>query len=82
MNLWQCIVVTSQCRSLALCTTAATKRRTINIKPRELHEALQRAREREQTEAFKEEYKKRAGIEGTISQGVRAYELRRSRYIG
>jgi len=30
----------------------------------------------------KEEYAKRAGIEGTISQGVRAFGLRRSRYIG
>jgi len=30
----------------------------------------------------KVEYKKRAGIEGTISQGVRAFGLRRSRYLG
>jgi len=28
------------------------------------------------------EYKKRAGIEGMISQGVRAFRMRRSRYIG
>jgi IS5 family transposase len=27
-------------------------------------------------------YNKRAGIEGTISQGVRCFGLRRSRYIG
>jgi Transposase DDE domain len=27
-------------------------------------------------------YAKRAGIEGTLSQGVRAFGLRRSRYIG
>ncbi len=27
-------------------------------------------------------YAKRAGIEGTLSQGVRAFELRRSRYFG
>jgi len=26
--------------------------------------------------------RKRAGIEGTISQGVRAFHLRRSRYVG
>jgi transposase len=28
------------------------------------------------------QYGKRAGIEGTISQGVRAFDLRRSRYVG
>jgi transposase len=32
-------------------------------------------------EEFKGEYRNRAGIEGTISQGVRAFGLRRSRYI-
>lgn len=41
-----------------------------------------RPRQREQTPEFKEQYKQRAGIEGTISQGVRAFELRRSRYLG
>jgi transposase len=47
-----------------------------------LHAALPAARQREQTEEFKEYYKKRAGIEGTISQGVRAFGLRCSRYLG
>jgi transposase len=72
----------SQCRSLSQCTKAKSKRRTINIKPQELHEALRQAREREKTEEFKKEYKKRSGIEGTISQGVRAFGMRRSRYTG
>jgi Transposase DDE domain len=58
------------------------RRTAINIKPQELHEALQQARKREKTEEFKKEYKKRAGIEGTISQGVRAFGMRRSRYMG
>ncbi|MCA1605665.1 MAG: transposase, partial [Acidobacteria bacterium] len=72
----------SQCASLTQCTKAKGKQRTINIKPRELHEALQQARQREKTAEFKEEYRKRAGVEGTISQGVRAFGMRRSRYIG
>lgn len=72
----------SQCRSLAQCTTAATQRRTLNVRAQPMHEALQTARQREQTPEFKEQYKKRAGIEGTLSQGVRAFELRRSRYVG
>ena len=72
----------SQCPSLSQCTRAKSRRRTINLRPRELHATLQSARHRATTQAFKEEHKKRAGIEGTISQGVRAFGLRRSRYIG
>jgi len=45
-------------------------------------EALQAARTRQQTPEFKREYALRAGIEATISQGVRAFGLRRSRYCG
>jgi transposase len=72
----------SVCVHLSQCTSAKGRRRTVNIKPKELHEALQQTRQREKTKEFKEEYSKRAGVEGTISQGVRAFGLRRSRYIG
>jgi hypothetical protein len=34
------------------------------------------------TNEFYQRYARRAGIEGTLSQGVRAFSLRRSRYIG
>ena len=64
------------------CTRAKTAGRTLTIYPKEQYEALQKARQRQETEAFKEQYGKRAGIEGTISQGVRSMGLRRSRYIG
>lgn len=40
------------------------------------------ARERQKTEEFRALYGERAGVEGTISPGVRAFGLRRSRYIG
>ena len=46
------------------------------------HAALRAGRQREHTEAFTTEYAKLAGVEGTIAQGVRSCELRRSRYIG
>jgi transposase len=72
----------SVCVHLSQCTSAKGRRRTVNIKPKDLHESLQQNRQREKTKEFKEEYSKRAGIEGTISQGVRAFGLRRSRYIG
>jgi transposase len=64
------------------CTTAPTMRRTISIRPEAQHVALMGARERQKTEEFKEEYDRRAGVEGTISQGVRAFGMRRSRYMG
>jgi transposase len=70
------------CPHLSQCTSAKGQRRTLNIKPKELYEALRQTRLRENAEEFKKEYRNRAGIEGTISQGVRAFGLRRSRYIG
>jgi len=46
------------------------------------HEALREGRLREYTEEYKKEYAHRGGIEGTLSQGVRGFGLRRTRYIG
>ena len=70
------------CQHRSLCTKAKHRPRTLFFRPQAEHEALQAARERQETDEFKERYKTRAGIEGTLSQGVRAFELRRSRYIG
>jgi len=72
----------SVCPYLTQCTKSKGRIRTVNIKPKDLHEALQQTRQREKTKEFKEEYSRRAGVEGTISQGVRAFGLRRSRYVG
>ena len=72
----------SQCPSLALCTQSKTKRRTLNLKPQPLYEALQQNRRQKKTKEFQREYRQRAGIEGTISQGVRAFGLRKARYLG
>ena len=38
--------------------------------------------ERQYTEQFTAQYARRAGIEGTISQGTHHGDLRRTRYIG
>ena len=75
----------SDCRSCAHrsdCTRSKSGVRVATFKPQLEYEARQAARERQETEGFKEKYKKRAGIEGTISQGTRAFDLRRSRYLG
>ena len=73
------------CRGCPLrprCTQAKTGPRTMRLRPREQHEALQTARRRQLTEAFKQLYAVRAGIEGALSQGVRAFGLRAARYRG
>jgi transposase len=54
----------------------------LSIRPQQQYNALQAARRREQSQEFAQRYALRAGIEATISQGVRAFDLRRSRYIG
>jgi transposase len=43
---------------------------------------LQRVHRLQTTPEWKARYKRRAGIEGTISQGTRGFGLRRSRSIG
>ena len=71
----------STCPARADCVHSP-RPRSLTIRPRAQHEALQAARKRQTTDDFKERYAARAGIEGTISQGVRMGDLRRSRYVG
>jgi transposase len=68
------------CRSH--CTQSTAGPRTLTVRPHAEHLALQAARARQDTDTFKDRYRTRAGIEGTLSQGVRACGLRRSRYRG
>jgi transposase len=73
------------CRSCAYrsnCTRSQSGPRALKLRVQKQHEALQQARTRQKTDEFKQLYKKRAGVEGTISQGTRSYGLRSSRYIG
>ena len=62
------------------CTRGAA--RFLTILPEKQHKALQAARQRQETEEFREKYAVRAGVEGTISQAVHALEMRRTRYRG
>src|SRR5690242_21104661 len=70
------------CPARALCTRKPHQPRHPRLPPRAEHEALKAARGQLTTEAGRRRYARRAGIEGTISQGVRAFGLRRSRYRG
>jgi transposase len=70
------------CPARPSCMGTAQGPRSLLVHERVHYEALQAARQRQRTDAFTEMYADRAGIEGTISQGVRRSDLRRSRYIG
>jgi len=72
------------CPALSLCTSSTSRapRRLLSVRPQQQYEALQTARKRQATKEFSEQYALRQGIEATISQGVRAFGLRRSRYLG
>lgn len=72
------------CPSRAKCTRsqATHPRRSIAIRPQPQYEALRERRQLEGSREYKTEYARRAGVEGTISQGTRRCGLRRSRYIG
>lgn len=70
------------CPSAAKCTRTDPPRRTITVRPQAQYEALVAGRQREQSEEYKQEYARRAGVEGTIAQGVRSCGMRRSHYYG
>ena len=71
-----------RCSARALCTRSKQKARNLKLQPRAQYEALKEARLRHASEEGQQLYALRAGIEGTISQGVRAFGLRRTRYRG
>lgn len=65
------------------CTDGVSGPRSLALLPtRELHEIQQHNRLDQHTEDWQRRYAIRAGIEATLSQNVRAYGLRRTRYRG
>jgi transposase len=77
----QCSIKDCQpCPSRTQCPRAPRRMRT--LRRQTPYQALHAARTRETSAASTAEYARRAGVEGTLSQGTRAYGLRRARYIG
>jgi transposase len=68
------------CPVHALCTKH--NRRTLSFHEQALFEKVQQRKQEQHTEAFRQVYAKRAGMEGTIAQGVFALGMRRARYCG
>jgi transposase len=70
------------CPARRACTSAKDAPRQLTVRPQAHHEAIQTARQRQETPAFKAQYALRAGVESSLSQGTRRFDLRRSRYTG
>jgi transposase len=70
------------CQARPLCTQAIHAARSLKLQPQAQFEALHATRAWYASEEGQQRYKRRAGIEGTLSQGVRSFGLRCARYRG
>ena len=70
----------ANCPKRAACISGDQVHRTICVNS--LYSYLQARRREMQTDAFKQEMRRRNGIEGTLSELVRGYGLRQARYRG
>jgi transposase len=74
--------VCGPCPVRTSCTRAKHTGRRLRLPPQEQYEALAAAQTWSASEEGQQFSKRRAGVEGTLSQGVRAFGLRRTRYWG
>jgi hypothetical protein len=65
-----------------LCTQAVKNGRQLTILPRQAHELQAALRAGQHDQDWQEDYKRRAGIEATISQALTVTGCRRTRYRG
>jgi Transposase DDE domain len=70
------------CPVRELCTTSASQRRQLTVHPRQVHQAQLAARAAADTKDFQARYALRAGVEGTVRQGVAVTGMRHARYRG
>jgi transposase len=70
------------CPVRSRCTRSKSTPRGLTLRPEAQHRAIRAARERQAGPTFQPQYAARAGIEGTLAQGVRAFGLRQARYRG
>jgi transposase len=82
IRVWFRPALCQACPAKAQCTRSKKHARQLALKPQAQHEALVAVRALQASEEGGALYALRSGIEGTISQGVRGFGLRRSRYRG
>jgi transposase len=69
------------CPARGKCTTSA-KGRQLTLRPREIHQVITAARAEQATARWRQDYKIRAGAEGTMAQVTHVTGIRRARYAG
>ena len=72
----------TSCPDRARCTRSSTSARGLTFRPRVQYEAQRLLRAEQATDAWRERYAHRAGIEGTIAQAARRSDLHHARYRG
>jgi transposase len=76
-------VICHACPVKELCTKREkNKGRILTLSPQPIHEARERRRAEQRDTSFLKRYALRAGIEGSLSEGIRSHGLRRARYRG
>ncbi|WP_406723501.1 transposase [Streptomyces sp. GD-15H] len=71
------------CPNFQACDPSKVGRgREIMLREKDAHDALQKNRAQQDAKEWRALYQHRQGIEATVSQGVRSFGLRRSRYRG
>lgn len=70
------------CEKRSLCTRSVLESRSLGFSNKENYLILEELRKQPDNPQWQKLYNQRAGIEGTFSQAVRSFDLRRSRYIG
>jgi transposase len=67
-------------RHLWVKSKSESEPRKLRLRPKEEHQIIQTIRKQQNTDEWKERYNTRAGVEGTLSQGINAFGLRQARY--
>jgi transposase len=70
------------CPAKSKCTSATRSGRQLSLRPRHVHEALEQTRAEQITDQWHNNYKIRAGVEGTMRQTTHVTGIRRARYLG
>lgn len=72
------------CELRSQCTTAKNTKwgRTLTLRDQRQHDTMQRLRQEQDTDEWRERYRLRAGVEGLMNQLVTRTGIRRSRYRG
>jgi hypothetical protein len=70
------------CPARHMCTSSARNGRQLSLRPRHIHQAITAARAEQASQPWKDRYKIRAGVEGTIAQATAVTGIRTARYLG